>query len=118
MLEHTRKPLIDTIQLAFDVPIHLVDRVRDLMRQEGVEEDKDYYTVEEVFPYTAEELPRVYLRGIRYREDLTQKQLAELTGISVRHISQMENGKRRVDKELANKLAKVLNCDENALLSV
>jgi transcriptional regulator with XRE-family HTH domain len=53
----------------------------------------------------------VYLRGIRYREDLTQDQLSERTGVHRRHISEMENGKRPIGKENAKKLAKVLNAD-------
>jgi plasmid maintenance system antidote protein VapI len=58
----------------------------------------------------------VYLRGIRYREDLTQNQLAAMTGIHRRHISEMENGKRPIGKENAKKLAKVLNCDYRMML--
>jgi transcriptional regulator with XRE-family HTH domain len=53
----------------------------------------------------------VSLRGCRYREDLTQKQLADMAGIPQRHISEMENGKRPIGKERAKKLAKVLNAD-------
>ncbi len=57
-------------------------------------EGEPSYTLEEVFPELAGKEKQVYLRGIRYREDLTQKQLADLTGIPQRHISEMENGKR------------------------
>ena len=71
------------------------------------------FTIEEVFgkhsPGQTE--AAVYLRGIRYREDLTQKQLADLAGIPQRHLSEMENGKRPIGKENAKKLAKVLNAD-------
>jgi plasmid maintenance system antidote protein VapI len=58
----------------------------------------------------------VYLRGIRYREDLTQDQLAAQTGIHRRHLSEMENGKRPIGKENAKKLAKVLNADYRMFL--
>ena len=58
----------------------------------------------------------VALKGIRYRENLTQKQLAEATGIPQRHISEMEAGKRPIGKETARKLAAVLNCDYRGLL--
>ena len=56
------------------------------------------------------------LRGLRIREDLTQKQLAELIGVSPRHISEMENNKRRIEKEMAKKLAKALNVNYKVLL--
>ncbi|MFH7326116.1 helix-turn-helix domain-containing protein [Desulfurivibrio sp. C05AmB] len=58
----------------------------------------------------------VALRGYRYREDLTQAQLAELTGIPQRHISEMENGRRPIGKERARKLAAVLNADYRLFL--
>ena len=81
------------------------------------EPDKEpSFTMEEVFPELAGREKQVYLRGIRYREDLTQKQLADLTGIPQRHISEMENGKRPIGKENAKKLAKVLNADYRMFL--
>lgn len=56
----------------------------------------------EAYPeYSGEDLPGVCLRGSRYREGLTQRQLADMTGISQRHISEMENGKRTIGKEMA-----------------
>ncbi|MDO9042827.1 MAG: helix-turn-helix transcriptional regulator [Desulfocapsaceae bacterium] len=58
----------------------------------------------------------VYLRGIRYRENRTQDQLAAQTGIHRRHLSEMENGKRPIGKENAKKLAKVLNADYRLFL--
>jgi len=79
-------------------------------------EGEPSYTLEEVFPELAGKEKQVYLRGIRYREDLTQKQLADMTGIPQRHISEMENGKRTIGKENAKKLAKVLNADYRMFL--
>lgn len=74
------------------------------------------YTIAEVFPeYTGKE-QQVALRAYRYREDLTQRQLSEMTGIPQRHISEMENGKRSIGKELAKKLAQALNADYRMLL--
>ena len=49
-----------------------------------------------VFP--RDNAPGVFLAGARYREDLSQRALAEMTGIPQRHISEMENGKRPVGK--------------------
>jgi transcriptional regulator with XRE-family HTH domain len=49
------------------------------------------------------------LAGARYREGLAQIQLSELTGIPQRHISEMENGKRPIGKEMAKRLGKALN---------
>jgi predicted transcriptional regulator len=74
-------------------------------------EEERTYTVSEVFPEYIGKEPQVALRAYRTREDLTQKQLSELTGIPQHHISEMENGKRSIGKERAKKLADALHCD-------
>ena len=58
------------------------------------------------------------LAGARYRESMTQAELAESTGIPRRYISEMENGKRPIGKANARKLAEALNTDPRLLLSV
>jgi DNA-binding XRE family transcriptional regulator len=52
------------------------------------------------------------LRGARLREEMTQKELAEKTGIPQRHISEMETGKRTIGKNRAEKLAEALNVSD------
>jgi len=56
------------------------------------------------------------LAGTRYRERLTQTQLAEMIGIPQRHISEMESGKRPIGKEMAKRLGKVLNISYKVFL--
>lgn len=56
------------------------------------------------------------LRGLRSREELTQKQLAEMVGIKPSHISEMEHGKRPVGKVMAKRLAKALRTDYKVFL--
>ncbi|MDA8165355.1 MAG: helix-turn-helix transcriptional regulator [Desulfobacteraceae bacterium] len=71
----------------------------------------------EAFPeYTDGQLPGVCPAGSRIREGLSQRQLAELTGIPQRHISEMENGKRTIGKERAELLSKALNTDYRVFL--
>jgi len=50
----------------------------------------------------------VVLRGARYREEMTQKELSKLSGVSQENISRIENGKRVIGEKLAKKLAKPL----------
>ena len=69
---------------------------------------------EKHFPGKTEQ--EITLAGYRYRENLTQQQLADLTGINRRHISEMEHGKRPIGKENARKLAQALHCDYRSLL--
>lgn len=73
----------------------------------------DAATPDEVFP---DRTPGTLLSGARYREDLTQAQLAELTGINRRHISEMENGKRPIGKVNAKKLGEALGVDYRVFL--
>lgn len=56
------------------------------------------------------------LRGMRYRENFSQKKLAEKSGVTQNEISNIENGKRTVGKKVAEKLAKALNFDYRLLL--
>lgn len=61
---------------------------------------------EVVFPTRT---PGSILRGFRYRDELTQVELANLTGNSRHHISEMETNKRRIDVENARKFAAIFN---------
>jgi transcriptional regulator with XRE-family HTH domain len=77
-------------------------------------DDKEWMTPEEVFPgFHAGHS----LRGARYREDVSQRRLSKLTGVSVQNISAMEHGRRPIGKEMAKRLAKILNTDWRLLLS-
>ena len=56
------------------------------------------------------------LRGARFRENMTQKELAKLSGLSQENISRIENGKRGVGIKIAKKLAKPLKISYLLLL--
>lgn len=51
------------------------------------------------------------LRGIRYREGISQKELARRSGVNQNEISKIENGKRRVGEKVAKRLAEPLSID-------
>ena len=89
-------------------------KVKDV--SEWVLEEKDFYSIEELSPETTWNSGGVSIRGGRVKEGLTQKQLAELTGIAQHHISEMENGKRPIGKETAKKLAAALNINYRVFL--
>jgi len=81
----------------------------------GAETDEDrLYTVEEVFPEGIK--PGEVLSGARFREGLTQAQIATMIGAKPSHISEMENGKRPIGKEMAKRLGKALNFGYKAFL--
>lgn len=56
------------------------------------------------------------IRGARYRENLSQMQLAKLSGIHQNEISKIENGKRGIGEKVAKKLAKPLKVNYLFLL--
>jgi DNA-binding XRE family transcriptional regulator len=66
--------------------------------------------------FSDEELPGVALSGARIKEGLTQKKLAERLRITQGHVSEMERGKRSIDKAMAKKIATVLNVDYRIFL--
>ncbi len=116
MLAHTKKHPIDSAK--FYGSQKDINRLRDFAKSNGlIEVSPDSIPAAEICPALETNPSGVYMKGIRYREDLTQAKLSILTGISKRNISEMENGKRPVDRETANKLAKVLNADPKILLS-
>jgi len=77
------------------------------------EDDGNLYSIEEVFP---DFHIGHALRGLRSREELTQKQLSEMIGVTPSHISEMENGKRSIGKNMAKRLAKALRAEYKVFL--
>jgi DNA-binding XRE family transcriptional regulator len=117
MLERTKKPHTNTVFLGVICEQALVAEVKATLEAKGCtiqQEEKEWYTIEEVFPNLH---AGHSIRGLRYREDMTQKQLAELVGISVQNLSNMEHGRRPIGKDMAKRFAKVLNADWRLLLS-
>jgi DNA-binding XRE family transcriptional regulator len=110
MLAHTKRHPTETVELRFHGPAALqaeaVQRLKDL----GFEDTTDSIPWREAFPeFTTEEAPAVCLRAMRRREGLTQKQLAERSGIPQAHISLMERGKATIGITRAKRLGKALN---------
>ena len=69
--------------------------------------------LEEVFPDLHQGSA---IRGLRLREGLTQEQLARLLGVKRPNLSEMENGKRPIGKNMAKRLAQVLKTDYKVFL--
>lgn len=116
MLEHMKKhPTDQTVTLKLNVSSQNAPLI--IRYAKAIEQDEDRtYSIAEVFPEYIGSEQKIALRAYRTREDLTQKQLSELTGLSVTHISRIENGKLGLDTNTAKKLADVLNCDYQQLM--
>ena len=126
MLEPTKEPRTEKIVLSVICDRARLSKIKAalkpfecVVRREGAvgpdtAKERDWMTPEEVFPgFHAGHS----LRGARYREDISQRELSKLTGVSVQNISAMEHGRRPIGKEIAKRLAKVLNTDWRLLLS-
>jgi DNA-binding XRE family transcriptional regulator len=116
MRAHTKKhPTEELVNVTLSVHRRNVPLLRRYAETLEAEEERSY-TVAETFPEYIGREQQVALRAYRHREGLTQKQLAERSGIPQHHISEMENGKRSIGKERAKRLAAALNCDYRRLL--
>lgn len=124
MLELTKKQTTGRYaEICIRVPVaqvgKIVEATKGFLRLAGHEvrevndEGEELYSVAEVFP---ESHPGTILRGLRVREDLTQKELAQKAKLKPHHISEMENGKRPMGKEVAMRLAEALNADYRVLM--
>ena len=117
MQEHTKKRRTEPSDMArFFGPPDKIRAIRKFATSLGLADIEDTVDYREVFPEFAGKEIQVAVRAYRNREGLTQDQLATLTGIPRRHISDMENGRRPIGKENAKKLAKALNADYRMLL--
>ena len=100
-------------EITFPVPNEMVDNVTAIIQNilsltqkksgEEIEDDK-VYPIEQ---FMDEITPGRALQGLRYREDLTQKQFAEKLGIKQSHVSEMENNRRPISLQMAKKISKI-----------
>ncbi|MBK5275419.1 MAG: helix-turn-helix transcriptional regulator [Desulfuromonadales bacterium] len=118
-----KRPTEKLVEVRFRGTVSSVNKLRRTARELHVVDlteqkitEKDYYAPEELSSELKINRAGVCIRGGRVKEGLTQKQLAEQIGIAQHHISEMENGKRTVGKEMARKLSEVLNVDYRVFL--
>jgi hypothetical protein len=117
MQAHTKKHPTETVELRFLGPIVNMARAIETLKPLGFMDASDSVPWREAYPECSEaQLIGKALAGARCREGLTQMKLAELTSIPQRHISEMENGKRPIGKEMAKRLGKVLNISYKVFL--
>jgi len=117
MQAHTKKLPIEKIELRFIGPIANMASAVDALKPLGFMDTSESIPWREAYPECSEaQLIGKALAGTRYREGLTQTELSKLIGIPQRHISEMENGKRPIGKEMAKRLGKALNISYKVFL--
>jgi ribosome-binding protein aMBF1 (putative translation factor) len=117
MQEPTKKRPTDDGLVTIRLRVHPknAEKIKEFARIIENSEEQNY-TIAEVFPEYIGKEQQISIRAYRYREDITQRQLSTMTGIPQRHISEMENGKRVIGKEMAKRLGKALKADYKAFL--
>ena len=101
----------DTDNLLFFIscPASNSIQVKQYLEKHGcklIDDGQDWMDAKGLF---AERTSANMLVGARGKENITQMQLSELTGIPRRHISDMENGRRPIGRQNALKFGKALN---------
>jgi DNA-binding XRE family transcriptional regulator len=77
------------------------------------DEGDELHTIEEAFP---DSHPGSRLRGLRFREELSQKAMADQLGIRQHHISEMEKGARSISIEMAKRIGETFNISYKVFL--
>jgi len=113
MLEHTKKP---PIELRFLGPSENREKAIAALRSLGFSDLTDSIPWREAFKEFEGNEAGTSLRGARYKEELTQVQLSEKTGIPQRHISEMERGIRPIGKKNAKLFSHALHINYRIFL--
>ena len=99
----------------FYIPMRFSREVESFLKEHEKGESVDWREVakEDIEKYKQ---AGMVLRGARFREGLSQKELAKRSGVSQDNISRIENGKRVIGEQVAKKLAKSLKINYLLLL--
>ncbi len=77
------------------------------------DDDETRYPAEAVIGTST---PGSRLRGLRMREGITQKELAEKLGIQQHHVSEMEKGIRKIGLAIAKRISKTYDISHRVFL--
>jgi hypothetical protein len=116
MLARTKKRHVDDVTLSFIGPFEMKAKAIEFMQSIGFVDTEAVIPWRLAFPEFVGNEKGTILKGARLREELTQKQLSEKTGIPQRHISEMETGKRAIGKKNAKLFSNALNIDYRIFL--
>lgn len=100
---------------AYTIPATLGRRVERLIREEAA---PALVPAADVLPELGDPAQRAasLLRGSRYKEGMTQMELAGILGIRQSHLSEMENARRPIGKNMARRLGEIFACDYRMFL--
>lgn len=127
MSSHTKQHLTDKGEVLYKIIIESPEKIKKysfvssknliklkaFLAKYGETEDACLWqnlAYERVAKYKKSEL---ILRGARHREGISQKELANRSGVAQENISKMEKGLRKVGPRVAKKLAQALKINPN-----
>lgn len=95
----------------YAVPVKIIERY-------NVQSAEQHVSVDELFSDLTRQSGEsgALLKGLRYREGLTQVELAKKLKISQANLSAMENGRRSIGKEFAKRIANLFGLDYRIFL--
>ena len=95
----------------YAVPIEIMERYK-------ITSDNQYTSIDDLFSVLTQKSgePGVLLRGLRYREGLSQIEFAKKLNVSQTNLSAMENGRRAIGKELAKRIGDIFGLDYRVFL--
>jgi DNA-binding XRE family transcriptional regulator len=111
MKEQITKDFADVCR-RYQLPDEKINQIQEAIAIILESEDESLFLAE-VFPDLH---PGSAIRGLRLREGLTQEQLAGRLGIKRNNLSEMENGKRPIGKNMAKRLAEILHTNYKVFL--
>ena len=124
MPEHMKARTINgTVKFTVTVPLEKAGLFRKMLRgllemsgleRETNEEGEELYEHEDLCP--PEERPASRLRGLRVKEGITQRQLADALGTTQSRIAELENGTRRISINMAKRISKTYGVTYKAFL--
>ena len=96
----------------YAVPLSVIEKFKIPNREDN------QISISEVFGALMGETgePAVLLRGLRHKEGLTQIDFAKKIGVTQANLSAMENGRRNIGKEVAQRIAKKFRIDYRLFL--
>ncbi len=100
------------------IPFESFAKLENFLAKHQINEDPEAKEWEALAKKRIEKYSKVGLvvRGARFREGMSQMQLAKKTGINQNNLSKIENGKRQVGLNVAKNLAKALKIDYHLLI--
>ncbi len=90
----------------------------DVMEQYKISNEENYMSIDDVFSDLTKEYsePGVLLRGLRFREGLSQNEFAKKMNMSQANLSAIENGRRSIGKILAKRISEIFYVDYRVFL--